>query len=62
MMTGVGALAVPVFDHAGAWRGAVALVGASQAIPAEPPRALIEAVVSAAAEASRNLGWREAAA
>jgi DNA-binding IclR family transcriptional regulator len=62
MMVGVGALAAPVFDHAGAWRGAVALVGASQAIPAEPSAALIEAVVGAAAEASRNLGWREAAA
>ncbi|HEY7851670.1 MAG TPA: IclR family transcriptional regulator [Caulobacteraceae bacterium] len=62
MMVGVGALAAPVFDHAGAWRGAIALVGSTQSIPAVPPASLIAAVTRAAAEASRSLGWNARAA
>jgi DNA-binding IclR family transcriptional regulator len=59
MMEGVNALAAPVFDHAGAWRGTVALVGASAAVAATPE--LVAQVMAAAAEASRTLGWRSAA-
>lgn len=62
LMPGVGAMAAPVFDHAGVWRGTIALVGPSHAIPAEPASAQIEAVTTAAAEASRKLGWRAKAA
>lgn len=54
---GVNALAAPVFDYRGDWRGAVALVGATQFIPELPSEALIGQVTGAAAEASRRLGW-----
>ena len=54
---GVNALASPVFDHRGDWRGAVALVGASRDIPQTPSDALTDLVTRAAAEASRALGW-----
>ncbi len=53
---GVNALAAPVFDHQGVCRGAVALVGASQFIPAEPDPRQIGSVAEAAARASRTLG------
>ena len=62
MMLGVNALAAPVFDHTGAWRGTIALVGSTQLIPAEPAPEQIAAVTMAAAEASESLGWRERAA
>jgi DNA-binding IclR family transcriptional regulator len=54
---GVNALAAPVFDHRGAWRGAVALVGATQFIPEVPSDVQIEQVTNAAKAASRRLGW-----
>ncbi len=54
---GVNALAAPVFDHRGDWRGAVALVGATQFISEVPPDLLIAQVTTAAADASRRLGW-----
>ena len=53
---GVNALAAPVFDHRGDWRGAVALVGASQFIPEVPSDAQLAQVTGAAAEASRLMG------
>lgn len=62
MMLGVGALAAPVFDHAGAWRGTIALVGGAQAIAARPASELLSAITAAAAAASANLGWRAKAA
>ncbi|HXV00951.1 MAG TPA: IclR family transcriptional regulator [Caulobacteraceae bacterium] len=62
MMPGVGALAAPVFDHAGAWAGTIAAVGGSQAIPARPAARQVAAVTGAADEASRALGWRTRAA
>ncbi|HEY1751671.1 MAG TPA: IclR family transcriptional regulator [Caulobacteraceae bacterium] len=54
---GVNALAAPVFDHRGDWRGAVALVGATQFIPEVPSDAQIADVTAAARAASRRLGW-----
>jgi DNA-binding IclR family transcriptional regulator len=54
---GVNALAAPVFDHRGDWRGAIALVGASQFIPDRPSDEQIAHVMAAAAAASRRLGW-----
>jgi DNA-binding IclR family transcriptional regulator len=54
---GVNALAAPVFDHRRDWRGALALVGASQFIPETPSDAQIVHVTQAAAAASRRLGW-----
>jgi len=58
VLIGVNALAAPVFDHRGDWRGAIALVGASQFIPQAPPERQITLVTGAAAEASRRLGWK----
>jgi len=55
---GVNALAAPVFDHRGDYRGAIALVGASQFIPEAPDARQINLVVDAAADASRRLGWK----
>lgn len=60
VQVGVNALAAPVLDHRGVSRGAIALVGATQFIPAEPDPAQAEMVVQAAAAASRALGWRGA--
>ena len=54
---GVNALAAPVFDHRGDWRGAVALVGATQFIPEVPSETQIAEVTAAARAASRRLGW-----
>lgn len=61
LLTGVNALAAPVFGGAGDWRGTIAIVGATQLIPADPPPALRAHVLDAAAAASRRLGWRGAA-
>jgi DNA-binding IclR family transcriptional regulator len=60
VQVGVNALAAPVLDHRGVSRGAIALVGATQFIPAEPDPAQADLVVQAAAAASRALGWRGA--
>ncbi|MDB5448502.1 MAG: transcriptional regulator, IclR family [Phenylobacterium sp.] len=57
---GVNALAAPVRDHRGVCRGSVALVGATQSIPAQPTSEQIELVTRAAADASRGLGWEAA--
>ena len=56
VQVGVNALAAPVLDHLGVCRGAVALVGASQFIPAAPDPRQIASVAEAAARASRTLG------
>ena len=56
----VNALAAPVFDHRGDWRGAIALVGATQFIPETPSGEQIGHVTAAAAAASRRLGWERA--
>lgn len=58
VQVGVDALAAPVFDHRGDWRGAIAVVGASQTIAQAPSERLISLVTDAAAEASRRLGWK----
>ncbi|HEY2482194.1 MAG TPA: IclR family transcriptional regulator [Caulobacteraceae bacterium] len=62
MMLGVNALAAPVFDHLGNWRGTIALVGSTQAIAACPAAEQIRQLTAAAAQASTSLGWRERAA
>lgn len=62
MMLGVNALAAPVFDHRGEWRGSLALVGSTQFIPARPAAGQIAAVTGAAAAASDRLGWKARAA
>jgi DNA-binding IclR family transcriptional regulator len=55
---GLNALAAPVFDHRGDWRGSLAIVGSSTDIPETPSEAMIEMIADAARTASRQLGWR----
>lgn len=55
---GVNAIAAPVFLDDSGFAGAIAVVGSIQHIPADPPQDLIDAVVAAGQEASRNLGYR----
>ncbi len=57
LLVGVNALASPVFDYRGAWRGTIAIVGSTQFIDAQPSARQLALVVEAASEASRRLGW-----
>lgn len=58
MLVGFNALAAPIFDFRGVWRGTIAIVGQTQLIPAMPSQEQRAQVCAAAAEASRRLGWR----
>lgn len=58
MLVGFNALAVPVFDFRGIWRGTIAIVGQTDIIPAIPTDKQRDQLLKAAAEASRRLGWR----
>ena len=56
VLIGVNALAVPIFDHANIWCGAIALVGSSHFIPAQPASEQIAHVIQAARRVSKRLG------
>jgi DNA-binding IclR family transcriptional regulator len=56
LLVGVNALAVPIFDYRNAWRGTIAIVGATQFIRATPSKEQLAQINEAAAEASRRLG------
>ena len=56
---GINALAAPVFDHRGAYAGAIAIVGSTQFIAAKPEPRQLAQVTGAAARISAQLGWRE---
>jgi DNA-binding IclR family transcriptional regulator len=58
VLFGLNALAAPVFDHRGAFAGAVAIVGSTQYVPARPDAAQIDMVRTAARRISEKLGWR----
>ncbi|WP_137390633.1 IclR family transcriptional regulator [Rhodoligotrophos defluvii] len=62
VVTGVNALAAPIFDHRGELAGSVAMVGFTQFIPAQPDPRQVEQVVETARRISRSLGctlgWR----
>ena len=49
--------AAPIFNHAGAYVGAVAIGGSIQYLPAPPPQDQIRAVTQTAQRISRKLGW-----
>jgi DNA-binding IclR family transcriptional regulator len=55
---GVNALAAPIFDHRGAYAGALAIVGSTQYIAAAPTPQQITLVTGAAQRISRELGFR----
>ncbi|MFK0382978.1 IclR family transcriptional regulator [Agrobacterium sp. NPDC090273] len=58
LITAVNALAAPIFDHSNAIVGSVAIVGATQFIPAVPKPEQIEEVVATARRISERIGWR----
>jgi DNA-binding IclR family transcriptional regulator len=58
LLDGVNGLAAPIFNHTGAYAGAVAIAGSIQYIPATPSDSQIKAVTRAAERISRKLGWK----
>ena len=58
LLAGVNGLAAPIFNHLGAYAGAVAIAGSIQYIPATPDEKQINAVTRAAERISRKLGWK----
>jgi DNA-binding IclR family transcriptional regulator len=58
VLPGVNALAAPIFDHRGAYAGAIAIVGSTQYIAATPTSQQVALVTGAAQRISRELGWR----
>ncbi|WP_210485220.1 IclR family transcriptional regulator [Microvirga antarctica] len=59
VITGVNTLAAPVFDHANALVGTIAIVGPTQFIPAHPKPDQVHDVVETAKRISQSLGWRQ---
>ena len=59
---GLNALAAPVFDALGHYAGAIAIVDSIQFIPENPSVAQVRELTETAAQISRNLGYRDAAA
>ncbi|AMJ61811.1 IclR family transcriptional regulator [Bosea sp. PAMC 26642] len=59
IITGVNALAAPVFDHRKVLVGSIALVGSTQFITAIPDAEQIREVVGSAARISRGLTWQD---
>jgi DNA-binding IclR family transcriptional regulator len=62
ILSGINALAAPVFDAGGALAGTIGILGSVQHVAPRPAPAMIAAVLDAAAELSRRLGFREAEA
>jgi DNA-binding IclR family transcriptional regulator len=58
LITAVNALAAPIFNHSNEIVGTVAIVGATQFIPATPKPEQIEEVVATARRISERIGWR----
>lgn len=56
MVPGFNALAAPIFDHRDAYAGAVAIVGSTHLIEANPRPDLVDLVTGAAQQISRALG------
>jgi DNA-binding IclR family transcriptional regulator len=56
IVPGVNALAAPIFDHRDVYTGAVAIIGSTHIIEADPRADLIDLVTGAALEISRALG------
>jgi DNA-binding IclR family transcriptional regulator len=61
-LSGINALAAPVFDAGGALVGTIGILGSIQHLAPRPAPELVAAVLDAAAELSRRLGHRQAAA
>lgn len=59
IVDGVNAIAAPVFDHAGKYAGAIAIIGSTGLIAAKPKIELVNQVVDAAYEISKALGFKD---
>lgn len=59
VITGVNALAAPVFDHRKILVGSIAIVGSTQFISAVPEAEQLREVVGSAARISRGLTWQD---
>lgn len=62
ILSGINALAAPVFDSRGALAGTIGVLGSIQHLAPRPTPGLVAAVLEAAAELSRRLGFRETVA
>jgi DNA-binding IclR family transcriptional regulator len=62
VLSGINALAAPIFDGSGALAGTIGILGSVQHVASQPAPELIAAVLDAARDVSRRLGYREAAA
>jgi DNA-binding IclR family transcriptional regulator len=60
VLSGINALAAPVFDAAGALVATIGVLGSVQHLAPRPAPALVAAVLEAAHDFSRRLGYREA--
>ena len=58
VLQGINGLAAPIFNHAGSYSGAVAIAGTVQTLPGAPSPEQIKAVTRAAAQISRDLGYK----
>lgn len=56
---GLNALAAPIFDALGHYSGAIAIVDSIQFIPENPSIEQVRDITEAAAQVSRNLGYRD---
>lgn len=59
ILSGINALAAPVFDSSGALAGTIGVLGSIQHLAPRPTPDLIAAVLEAASELSRRLGFRD---
>ena len=62
VLSGINALAAPVFDADGELVATIGILGSTQHVAARPAPMLIAAVLRAAGDFSRRLGFRQAAA
>ena len=57
VLTGVNGLAAPIFNHHGNYAGAIAIAGSVQHIPPTPSPEQVAAVMAAARNVSKKMGW-----
>jgi len=62
VLSGINALAAPVFDAGGTLVATIGVLGSTQHVAPRPAPAMLAAVLAAAGDFSRRLGYREAAA
>lgn len=61
VLPGLNALAAPIFAADGRLAATLTVVGTVEGVPDPPPRAMVDALIDAAAATSRALGYREPA-